>query len=129
PRPPDDTEFRGSCPFHGDCLEGLASGPAIIARWGRSLSELEVGHPGTAIIAWYLAQAMVTFQAVMEPERIVLGGGVTGTTGLLDLVRAEARAAAAGYFAGDPEKVIVAPGLGEQSGLLGALAVALSSTS
>ena len=129
PRHPDDTEFRGSCPFHGDCLEGLASGPAIIARWGRSLSELEVGHPGTAIIAWYLAQAMVTFQAVMEPERIVLGGGVTGTTGLLDLVRAEARAAAAGYFAGDPEKVIVAPGLGEQSGLLGALAVALSSTS
>ena len=129
PRHPDDTEFKGSCPFHGDCLEGLASGPAIIARWGHSLSELEGGHPGQAIIAWYLAQAIVTFQAVMEPERIVLGGGVTGTKGLLDLVRTEAKAAAAGYFAGDPEKVIVAPGLGERSGLLGALAVALSSTS
>ncbi len=129
PRHPDDAEFKGSCPFHGDCLEGLASGPAIIARWGCSLSELEPGHPGKAIIGWYLAQAMITFQAVMEPERIVLGGGVTGTAGLLDLVRAEAKAAAAGYFAGDLEKLIVAPGLGEQSGLLGALAVALSSTS
>lgn len=129
PRHPDDMEFKGACPFHGDCLEGLASGPAIIARWGRSLSELDPGHPGKAIIAWYLSQAMVTFQAVMEPERIVLGGGVTGAAGLLHLVRAEAKSAAAGYFAGDPEKVIVAPGLGEQSGLLGALAVALSSTS
>lgn len=129
PRHPDDAEFKGSCPFHGDCLEGLASGPAIIARWGNSLSELEPDHPGKAIIAWYLAQAMITFQAVMEPVRIVLGGGVTGTAGLLDLVRARAKAAAAGYFAGDLEKVIVAPGLGEQSGLLGALAVALNSTS
>ncbi|MGC1468936.1 MAG: ROK family protein [Sphingorhabdus sp.] len=129
PRHPDDMEFKGACPFHGDCLEGLASGPAIIARWGRSLSELAPDHPGKAIIAWYLAQAIVTFQAVMEPERIVLGGGVTGTAGLLDLVRTEAKSAAAAYFAGDPEKVIVAPGLGEQSGLLGALAVALSSTS
>lgn len=129
PRHPDDLGFAGACPFHGDCLEGLASGPAIIARWGAPLSELGEGHPGRQIIAWYLAQAMVTFQAIMEPARIVLGGGVTGTPGLLDLVRAEAERSAAGYFAGNLREVIVAPGLGERSGLLGALAVALSLTS
>ncbi|HEX4873870.1 MAG TPA: ROK family protein [Sphingorhabdus sp.] len=129
PRHPDDVEFSGCCPFHGDCLEGLASGPAIIARWGHSLSELGAGHPGIRMIAWYIAQAMVTFQAVMEPERIVLGGGVTGTPGLIELVRDIATVTAAGYFAGHPKDVITAPGLGEKSGLLGALAVALSSTS
>jgi fructokinase len=126
PRHPEDSEFAGTCPFHGDCLEGLASGPAIIARWGASLSDLGADHPGHAIIAWYLGQAVCTFQAIMEPARIVLGGGVTATPGLLERVRVEAAKAGAGYFAGDPETVVVAPGLGTDSGLLGALAVALS---
>jgi len=126
PRHPDDTAFAGSCPFHGDCLEGLASGPAIIARWGASLSKLGADHPGHAIIAWYLAQAMVTFQAVLEPARIVLGGGVTGTPGLIDRVRSEATRSAAGYFVGKAQQVIVPPGLGERSGVLGALALALA---
>lgn len=129
PRHAEDLGFGGICPYHGDCLEGLASGPAIIARWGASLSELGADHPGRRIIAWYLAQAMVTFQAVLEPARIVLGGGVTGTPGLLDMVRAEAERSAAGYFAANMGEAIVAPGLGERSGLLGALAVALSLTS
>jgi fructokinase len=129
PRHPDDRAFAGICPFHGDCLEGLASGPAIIARWGLSLSQLPGDHPGRAMIAWYLGQAMATFQAIMEPARIVLGGGVMATPGLLEAVRREAAEAGQGYFAGDPAEVIVAPGLGERSGLLGALAVALSSTS
>jgi fructokinase len=126
PRHPDDRDFAGVCSFHGDCLEGLASGPAVIARWGRSLSDLGDGHPGAAMIAWYLGQAVCSFQAVMEPERIVLGGGVMGTPGLLDRVRSEAAAAGRGYFAGDPAEVVVAPGLGTDSGLLGALAVALA---
>lgn len=125
PRHPDDRDFKGHCPFHGDCLEGLAAGPSIIARWGASLSELPDGHPGGDIIAWYLAQAAVTFQAIMEPARIVMGGGVTATPGLLDKVRAMATDSGAGYFAGHPAEVIVAPALGDNSGLLGALAVAL----
>ncbi len=129
PRHPDDSGFVGNCPFHGDCLEGLASGPAIIARWGASLSQLGPDHPGNAIIAWYLGQAACTFQAMLEPARIVLGGGVLGTPGLLEQARAEAVKAGAGYFAGDPQQVVVAPGLGTNSGLMGALAVALSSTS
>ena len=126
PRHPDDGGFAGVCPFHGDCLEGLASGPAVIARWGASLSDLGAAHPGAAMIAWYLGQAVCSFQAVLDPARVVLGGGVMATPGLLERVRAEATAAARGYFVGDPAEVVVAPGLGTDSGLLGALAVALA---
>lgn len=124
PRHSDDADFAGICPFHGDCLEGLASGPAIKARWGATLSDLPPDHPAHAMIAWYLGQAIATWQAVLQPERIVLGGGVGTAPGLLDQVRLEAAAAGGGYFAGDPGKVVVAPGLGEDSGLLGALVVA-----
>lgn len=126
PRHPDDTAFAGVCPFHGDCLEGLASGTAIHARWGASLSDLPAGHPAHGIVAWYLGRALATFQAVMDPARIVLGGGVTATPGLLDLVRAETAAAGAGYFVGRAEEVVVAPGLKGDAGLLGALALSLT---
>lgn len=125
PRHPDDRAFPGICPLHGDCLEGLASGPAIIARWGASLGELPADHPAHGIVAWYLAQFAVTLQAMLEPGRIVIGGGVLGAPGLLERVRAQACELAAGYFRGDPPEVIVAPGLGERSGLLGALALAV----
>lgn len=125
PRHPEDLDFAGTCPFHGDCLEGLACGPAVIARWGKSLSELPEGHPGKRIIAWYIGRALATFQTVMEPARIVLGGGVTATEGLLDLIRAEALAANGGYTVGRIDKLIVAPGLGDNAGLLGALALAI----
>lgn len=124
PRHPADTGFAGTCPFHGDCLEGLAAGPAIKARWGMSLSDLPPGHAGHAIIGWYLARAVATFQAILEPARIILGGGVMGTPGLIEQIRAEAVAAANGYFAGDPEELIVAPAFGDDAGLLGALALA-----
>lgn len=123
PRHPDDNGFAGICTFHGDCLEGLASGPAIQARWGASLSDLPAGHAAHGIIAWYLAQATATFQAILEPARIVLGGGVMQTPGLLDRVRREAAETSGGYFAGAPEEIIVPPALGTDSGLLGALAL------
>ncbi|KPF78156.1 ROK family protein [Novosphingobium sp. AAP93] len=125
PRHPVDLDFAGTCPFHGDCLEGLACGPAVIARWGMSLSELPAGHPGKGIIAWYIGRALATFQTVMEPARIVLGGGVTATEGLLDLIRVEALAANGGYTVGKIDELIVPPGLGDNAGLLGALALAL----
>lgn len=123
-RHPDDAGFAGVCPFHGDCLEGLAAGPAIKERWGASLSDLGADHPGHAIIASYLAQLVVTLQSILEPGRIILGGGVMGTPGLLERVRVEAAAMGKGYFRGDPREVVVAPGLGDKSGLLGALALA-----
>lgn len=119
-RHPGD-EFAGICPFHGACFEGLASGPAIMARYGASLSELPAEHPGHAMTGWYLGQLACAIQATLAPERIVMGGGVMSTPGLIERVRETATALGGGYF--KPE--IVAPGLGERSGLLGALAMAM----
>lgn len=124
-RHPDDFTFAGVCPFHGDCLEGLASGPAIKARWRASLSELGPEHIANDIIAHYLAQMAVTLQSVMEPGRIVFGGGVLGAPGLLLRIQNEAMRLGSGYFRGRANDIIVAPGLGDQSGLLGGLALAM----
>jgi fructokinase len=124
-RHPADLPFPGCCPFHGDCLEGLASGPAIKKRWGASLSELAPGHPAHDIIAWYLAQLVGSLQAMMEPGRVLLGGGVMATPGLIDRVRATATQLGAGYFRGNAEDIVAAPALGVRAGLLGALALAM----
>lgn len=124
-RHPNDRNFAGICPFHGDCLEGLASGPAIMARWGASLSDLPADHPAHAIIAGYLAQLVVAQQALLSPRRVILGGGVMATPGLIDRVRVEAARIAGGYFGThDYADLIVPPGLADQAGLLGALALA-----
>ncbi len=128
-RHPDDLGFKGICPFHGDCLEGLASGPAIKARWGESLSELLSDHPGQGIIAWYLAQMVVTLQAIMEPGRIILGGGVMDTPDLLCRIREEAGGLSSGYFKGKAADIIVIPELGSRAGLLGGLALAMDAAS
>ena len=126
PRHPGDVEFAGICPFHGACLEGLASGPAITARWGMSLSHLSADHPAHDIIAFYIAQTVVTMQAVFAPGRIIFGGGVMGTPGLIERVRQQAVTLGGGYFRGDPDQIVVLPGLGDKAGLLGALALAQS---
>lgn len=125
-RDPADEAFRGVCPYHGDCLEGLASGTAVHARWGASLSDLPQDHPGHVIIAGYVAQLCVALEAMMAPGRIIIGGGVAKTPGLLNRVRDAAGLRAAHYFPGFDPAAIVLPGLGERSGLLGALALALS---
>lgn len=124
PRHPADIDFKGTCPFHGDCLEGLAAGPAVKARWGASLSELPTDHEAHAIIAWYLAQLVMTLQSLMMPARIILGGGVMNTSALLDRIRSEATRLGGRYFPGDINEIVVAPGLGDKAGLLGALALA-----
>lgn len=126
---PADAHFPGVCPFHGSCLEGVASGPAILARYGVSLSELPADHEGHAIIAWYLAHAVTTVQAMFEPGRIVLGGGVMATPGLLERIHAEAERLGNGYFRSKASEVVVLPGLGDRSGLLGALALAQAALS
>ena len=123
-RHPDDT-FPGLCPSHSDCIEGLASGPAIHARWGASLSDLSPDHPAHGIIAFYVAQLAVTAVAVLAAERVVFGGGVLATPGLLDRVRDEATRLSAGYFLGAPiAERIVAAGLGGDAGIAGAMVLA-----
>lgn len=126
-RHPRDIQFGGVCAFHGACLEGLASGPAIIARWGASLSDLPADHEAHDIIAYYLAQLVVAQQALLSPRRLIFGGGVMATPGLLQRVRAQAAILAADYFgvaAPDYDALVVSPALGDQAGLMGALALA-----
>lgn len=119
-----DLDFAGVCPFHSDCLEGLASGPAIKARWGASLSQLPTDHIARQIIAFYLGQLVVSLVAFASPQRVVLGGGVMHAPGLLDAVAQEAERLGARYFGGSLRGVVVAPGLGDRAGLLGGLCLA-----
>ena len=128
-RHPLDTQFPGTCSFHGDCLEGLASGPAIEARWGATLADLPPTHEAHEIVAWYLAQLVVAIQAFVAPDRLILGGGVMQTPGLHPRVRTMARDFAAGYFGDgvtdvDYDDLIRAPRFGDQAGLLGAICLA-----
>lgn len=125
-----DDSFAGHCPFHGHCLEGLASGPAIQARWGKPGSELAADHPAWELEAHYLALGLHTMVVAYSPRRIILGGGVSAQPGLLPLVRQKLLASLNGYVE-DPlltpagvERFLVAPGLGTRSGLLGSLALA-----
>jgi fructokinase len=123
-RHPQDLDFAGVCPVHGDCLEGLASGPAIKARWGGSLSSLAPDHMAHRIIADYLAQLCQTLIALYSPQRIILGGGVLQTAGLLDTISARAATHVGSYFGVRADEIIVAPGLGAHSGIAGAFEIA-----
>ncbi len=125
----DDDGFAGICPFHGDCLEGVASGAAIAARWGRPAEALGREHEAWNHVARDLGRALATFVLVLSPERIVLGGGVAGDGALLPAIRAHLRDALGGYVA-SPElldridEYVVTPSLGDRAGVLGAIALA-----
>jgi fructokinase len=121
--------FAGHCPFHGDCLEGLASGPAIQARWQKSATELPSGHPAWALEARYLALAVANFIFTLSPGRVILGGGVMQRRELFPLIRAELREILNGYLQVPQvltrlDTYIVPPALGNRAGVLGALALA-----
>ena len=120
----EDFGFAGQCPYHGDCYEGLASGPAIQSRWGATLSDLPPDHEAHDLVAGYLAQLCHTIFATAAVEVIVLGGGVLGTPGLRERVAERTAALNAGYLPGGDRQRIVAPGLGDHSGLTGALLLA-----
>lgn len=123
--------YPGACPYHGDCLEGLASGPAIKARWGKPAEELPPGHEAWALEAHYLALAVADFALTLSPQRVVLGGGVPRQTHLFTPIRDEFLRLLNGYvrhpaLAQRIEEYIVAPELGGQAGVLGALVLAQS---
>jgi fructokinase len=113
--------FAGACPRHGDCWEGLAAATALAARWGRPPESLPDNHPAWPLEARYLALGLVNVILTLSPESIVLGGGVMGRTSLLERVRADVAGLLGGYVRAAE---IVAPALGERSGVLGALALA-----
>ncbi len=128
-RDPRDADFRGICPFHGDCLEGLASGPAIRARWGTELNGLELSHPAWSIIGGYLGQLAASIALMASPERVIFGGGVMSNEHLLPHIRRTAGSVLNGYIdalndAGALERYICMPGLGSRAGLTGAFLLA-----
>ena len=122
-RHPTDREFGGVCPYHGDCLEGLASGPAIMARWGGHLGEFE-NSEASRIIAHYLGQMCHALFSTAAVQRIVLGGGVMQAGGLLDAVNQSFAKIDNGYLPRGVERIIEAPRLGTASGIVGALLLA-----
>ncbi len=124
-----DDPYVGCCPFHGDCLEGLASGPAIEARWGQRGEDLAPDHPAWKLEAHYLALGIASIALILSPQRVILGGGVMEQPSLLPLIRAELLRVLNGYLQRDEilshaDQYICAPGLGSRAGVLGALALA-----
>jgi fructokinase len=135
PREPDDRDFGGSCPFHGaDCWEGVASGPALGLRVGGSAEGLPSDHPLWDLEARYVASALATLVLVLSPERLILGGGVMQVPGLLERTRGLLLRRLSGYVRAEAvlersEEYVVAPGLGERSGIVGALGLAEAASS
>ena len=113
--------FAGACPFHGDCFEGLASGTALRARWGRAGEELDGEREVWALEAEYLALGVVNITCAVSPQCVILGGGVMKQSSLLPLVRERVSELLAGYVDA-PELAL--PALGDRSGVVGALELA-----
>ncbi|GAB4532724.1 MAG: ROK family protein [Anaerolineales bacterium] len=129
-RDPGRDPFPGVCPFHGDCLEGLAAGPAIERRWGTRAETLPPDHPAWDLETDYLAQALHTFICTLSPQRIILGGGVMSQAHLFPRIRQRVLASLNGYVQSPAilariEDYIVPPALGGRAGVLGALALTL----
>jgi fructokinase len=128
----ESDKFEGFCPFHGDCLEGVAAGPAIQRRWGKSGADIPVDHPAWEMEAYYLAQAVSNTVLMLSPKRIILGGGVMHQSHLYPMVRDEVRKLLNGYVKAAAilehiDSYIVPPGLGDNAGLCGGLALGLAS--
>lgn len=118
--------FAGCCPYHGDCLEGLACAPAIRARWGQAGENLPADHPAWNLEAHYLALGIASWICTLSPQKIVLGGGVLRRAELYPMLQEKVSALLNGYV--DPPE-IVRPLLGARAGVLGAIALALDERS
>lgn len=122
--------YEGRCPFHRDCFEGLASGPAIEDRWGKKGVELPETHKAWEFEAYYIAQALVNYILVLSPEKIILGGGVMKQKQLFPLIRKNVKELLNNYvqtkeILEDIDNYIVYPKLGDDAGILGSVALIL----
>ena len=131
-RIPHDWEadpFPGICPYHGDCLEGLATGPAIETRWGQKGETLPRDHPAWQLEAHYLALGFVNLICTLSPHRIIIGGGVMDQDQLFPMIRKKVQVLLSDYISAREilehiDHYIVPPKLGSQAGVLGAIALA-----
>jgi len=121
--------YPGGCPYHGDCLEGLASGPAMQARWGKAAQDLPADHPAWILEGHYLAHGLANWVLTLSPQRIVLGGGVSRQAQLFKRIRHEMVKLLNGYVRApevmrDIDQYVVPPQLGGRAGVLGGLVLA-----
>jgi fructokinase len=121
--------YPGGCPYHRDCLEGLASGPAMRARWGKPAEQLPLDHQGWPLEARYLALGLATWVCTLSPERTILGGGVMQQEQLFPMVRRELVQLLNGYIRASAvldeiDEYVVPPQLGKRAGVLGAMVLA-----
>lgn len=123
-RLPDDN-YKGFCPFHENCFEGLAAGPAIEGRWGKKAAELSDKKEVWEMEADYIAQALVDYTCILSPQRIILGGGVMHQKQLLPLIRTRFKELLNGYLKTkelkDLDSYIVLQSLDDKQGIMGAL--------
>jgi fructokinase len=129
PHDRDADPFGGICPIHGDCWEGLASGAALAARWGMPAEQLSADHPGWELEARYLAFGILSIVCTVSPHLVVAGGGVFDHPALMAMVRTQVRELLGGYLEtplllGDIDRYLVAPELGDDAGVFGAIAMA-----
>jgi fructokinase len=129
PHDRDRDPYPGSCPYHGDCLEGLAAGPALEERWGQRGETLPADHPAWPLEADYLAFGLVNMICVLSPQRIIIGGGVMQQPQLFPRVRRRVQELLNNYLPVPAildhiDDYIVPPGLGDRAGVLGAMALA-----
>lgn len=125
----EDQDFGGSCPYHGDCLEGMASGTAMQKRWGMAPHDIPQNHQAWQLEARYLALGLCNLILITMPRRVVLGGGVMLQAGLIDKVHQHVQERLHNYVnltqvTHSPEDYIVLPKLGSSSGITGALRLA-----
>ncbi len=129
-RHPDDT-YSGTCPYHGDCLEGIAAGPSLERRWGKKGHELADDQKVWKMEAYYLAQALTSYIYILSPERIIMGGGVMKQEQLFPLIRKNVLEMLNGYVSSpyltekEIDQYIVPPGLTDEAGVKGALYLAM----
>lgn len=124
----DGDGFGGTCPYHGDCLEGMISGPALAKRAGRLPAQLPPDHEVWTFAIHYLAAALVNFICVLSPQRLILGGGVMHQSHLFPRVRRRVQEVLNGYLqcpeiVESMDEYVVPPGLGDDAGVMGALAL------
>lgn len=125
---PEDT-YKGKCPYHGTCLEGMAAGPAIEERWGKKGVELADNLKVWEFESYYIAQALVDYIMILSPQKIILGGGVMHQEHLLPMIRKKTVELLNGYILSKEieniEDYIVLPSLDDNQGIMGAVKLAM----
>lgn len=132
PRRADDA-YEGKCPYHKTCMEGLAAGPAIEARWGKKAAELSDRPEVWELEAHYLAYAITNYMMILSPQKIILGGGVMHQEQLMPLIRKKVTEMLGGYTQtealSDMDSYIVPASLNDNQGILGALKLGMDAKS